>query len=154
MKIAKWNEKVSAMLDDLCMENNVRYCNRDDGVVFCDELGTWLLFSPGSVVLSVHGDKNCVSALSAHWENALNSDGRLAQENVSGWLNGMKCRKFSDGNTEVYAREKFLRIFPKNTLFYVQGMTKPIVAGIWENDRLTVIGFVLPVLPRTSFEVA
>ena len=63
MKIAKWNEKVSAMLDDLCMENNVRYCNRDDGVVFCDELGTWLLFSPGSVVLSANNGKNCVSAL-------------------------------------------------------------------------------------------
>ena len=155
MKIAKWNEKVSAMLDDLCMKNNVKYCNREDGVVFCDNAGTWLLFSPGSVMLSAGSNKNAVSALSAHWENALNSNGKLAENSISGWMNGKKWRKFSNGEMEVYAQEKFLRMFPKNTLFYLESPCKPIVAGIWENDTLTVIGFVLPVRKMyNTFEAA
>ena len=61
-------------------------------------------------------------------------------------MNGRKCRKFSVDNMEVYAQEKFLRIFPKNTMFYVQSQNKPIVAGLWENEKLTIIGLVLPVL--------
>lgn len=156
MKIAKWNEKVSAMLDDLCMENNVKYANREDGVVFCDYSGTWLLFSPGSVVLSANPKDSC-KALSAYWETALNSDGKLAETSVSGYLSDTRgrCRKFTSEDMEVYAQEKFLRMFPKNTMFYLESPTKPIVAGIWENGRLTVIGFVLPVRKMNrTFEAA
>lgn len=145
MKTAKWNEKVSAMLDDLCIKNDVKYCNRDDGVVFCDHFGTWLLFSPGSVVISANDGKNIVPGLSAHWENALRSNGKLAETSVSGWMAGRKCRQFTAGDMEVYAAEKFLRMFPKNAMFYLEAPNKPIVAGLWENDKLTVIGFVLPI---------
>lgn len=152
MKIAKWNEKATAMLDKLCAENNVKYANCENGVVFCDPLGTWLVFSPGSVVVSANHGKDMVSGLAKAWENAINSDGKLVESSVSGWMNDRKCRKFTVDDMEVYAQERFLRIFPKNTMFYVQSPYKPIVAGLWENDKLTVIGLVLPIRKRNGDE--
>ena len=154
MKMSKWNEKVCALMDELCMDNNIKYCNQDDGALFCDNAGTWLLFSPGSVIVSANDDKNSVPALANHWKRAIESDSTIARENVSGWLDGMKCRKFENDNTVVYAREKFLRMFPKNTMFYLQSTTKPIIAGIWEDGKLNVIGFVMPVYPKSEFVVA
>lgn len=155
MKIAKWNEKASAILDKLCMENNVKYCNRDDGVVFCDHLGTWLLYVPEIHVLNANNGKDSIPGLSAAFDRALASDSQLVESSVSGWLGGMKCREFTKGDMKVYAQEKFLRKFPKNTMFYVQDEYKPIIAGIWESKKLTVIGFVLPVrLMNRTFEIA
>jgi hypothetical protein len=152
--MVKWNEKVRALMDKLCMDNNIKYYNRDDGALFCDNAGTWLLFSPGSVVISANNGKDSAPVLNSYWERALESNGTLARENVSGWLNGMKCRKFENDDVVVYAREKFLRMFPKNTMFYLQGETKPIIAGIWEDGKLNVIGFVMPVRPTSEFVVA
>jgi hypothetical protein len=154
MKMSKWNEKVCSLMDKLCMDNNIKYFNQDDGALFCDNTGTWLLFSPGSVVLSADSGKNSVPALADYWKRVLESSSTLARENVSGWLNGMKCRKFENDDTVVYVREKFLRMFPKNTMFYLQSTTKPIIAGIWENGKLNVIGFVMPVYPKSEFVMA
>lgn len=151
MKMAKWNEKVFALMEKLCTDNNIKYYNREDGALFCDNTGTWLLFSPGSVVISANNGKDLVPDLNNYWKRALESNSTLARESVSGWLNGMKCRKFENDDTVVYAREKFLRMFPKNTMFYLQSTTQPVIAGIWEDGRLYVIGFVMPVYPKSEF---
>ena len=158
MKIAKWNEKVSAKLDDLCVKNTVRFCNREDGVAFCDKYGTYLLFAPSMHVCTYHGDKAEVSALSRYWDAVQNSEAKLAESSVSGYLmNGgisSKVRRFTSGDVEVYVQERFLRIFPKNTMFYVESPVKPIIAGIWENDRLTIIGIVMPIRKMSEFQIA
>jgi len=150
MNITRWNEKVSALADKLCSENGIVYHNRADGVVFCDKHATWLLFCPKSGIASIHANqaKSC-SALSAYWEKALRSDGKLAECSASGRFaktagRSYKVHQFKSGDLEVYAQDKYIRMFPKNTMFYISGRRDPIVAGIWENDQLHVIGFVMP----------
>ena len=145
MKIEKWNAKAAEMLDQLCDNGKIRYCNREDGVLLCDEKGTFLLFVPGSHVLSVNNGKNHISALSQYWDRYTSADSVLSDSDVSGWIDGMKCRQFCANGVTVYAQEKFLRQFPKNTLYYVKSETDPIICGIWENDVLHVIGIVLPI---------
>ena len=86
MKIARWNEKVSAKLDDLCAKNTVRFCNRDDGVAFCDTKGYWLLFAPSMHVCSYHGDNKASPVLSRYWNEALSSNATLPESSVSGYL--------------------------------------------------------------------
>lgn len=151
MKMEKWNAKVSAKLEELATKNGAFYCNRQDGVLFADQTGEWLLFCPGSKMLSANNGKNARSVLNNFWENALNSDGTLAENIVSGVLSKTKVRRFSDGEKVAYCAEKYLKMFPKNTLFYVESMTKPVIAGIWENGVLHIIGLVMPIYPCSEF---
>lgn len=151
MKLSKWNEKVHNKLDDLTAGNGAFYCNRDDGVLFTDKSGAWLLFCPGVKMLSANGGKNNRPLLNEYWDRTIRGNGQLSESSEAGTLNGEKVHRFSAGDTVVYCADKFLRQFPKNTLFYVESMTRPVTAGIWENGQLTIIGLIMPVFPRSEF---
>ena len=152
MKIAKWNEKANRILDRRISENDpdLRFCNTEDGVLFCDKLGTWCVLARDAVVLSVLGeDERRVPALEKLYAKATSGNSILCdvtKGRVTPFGYGTSCRKMTNENGEAYVRESFLRMFPANTLFYMSSPTKPIVCGIWENDRLHVIGIVLPFL--------
>ena len=155
MKIAKWNEKAEKILDRMLEfeDDKLRFCNVENGVLFCDWLGTWCIFCPNSVVAQYgkpQEDVRNVPALEKLYNRAINGSATIADVSKGTvFWNGNrkeKCRKFENENGIAYVREKFLRVFPKNTLFYMESPNKPIICGIWENDRLYTIAIVLPFL--------
>ena len=151
MTITKWNEKVSAILDKHCMEENIRYANTEDGVYFANKAGYYAYFLPDYHCSSASGNpKNESPMLADIFRSAIDS-GVLARDEESGKSGGKLARHFSNGETEAYVYEKFLRVFPKNTQYFISGPTKPVLAGIWGNDRLHVIGLVMP-YRKTDFE--
>ena len=163
MKITKWNEKVSAILDTMLEKDDAVYCNRDDGVVFANKQGTFAMFCPEHTVWTVKPfpvgiEAQRKNALSAIWDKTIQSDSKLADSTEIGTLiqhgnSKRKVRKFNNDylGLSVYVQERFLRQFPANTLYYVSGRNKPVIAGIWENDRLYVIGFVLPIMVACDY---
>lgn len=156
MKLEKWYEKAGKILEKQISSDDIRYYSDDDGTVFCNAHGSWCLFDPGSSVLSA-SPKDSMYYLKTLWEKfVVNSYSTLAENIVSGSMckDGTKARQFSSGDITVYAAERFLRMFPKNTMFYIEESTKPIICGIWENDKLNIIGFVMPVLNLAGFEAA
>lgn len=158
MKLEKWNEKTSAYLDELLSkdqsvkENAVLYANTKDGVYFADKAGLWARFLPDYQIYSV-SPKNSSPYLAKVFEESIKT-AVLSDSITIGIASGKKCRKFQTGNTEVYVYERLLRGFPKNTLFYISGETKPVLCGLWENGVLHTIGLVMPfrVQCTTGFE--
>lgn len=156
MTITKWNEKVSAILDKYCDENIVRYANTEEGVCFTDKAGYSAYFLPKHHCYSVHGKsimenpKSSSPMIAEIFRSAIDSS-VLASNEICGKSGGKLARHFSNGETEAYVYEKLLRVFPKNTQYYISGPTKPVLAGIWENDKLHVIGLVMP-YRKTDFE--
>lgn len=52
----------------------------------------------------------------------------------------------------VYIQEKFIRKFPANTVYYISGPTSPVVAGIWQDDKLYAFAVIMPIrLPDNYF---
>lgn len=144
MTIAKWNEKAAAKLAVLCDSGAGIYSNIDDGVVFSDRTGFWFMFAAGQQVLTACPKKAFSDCLARHYEKALTGDAALAESMQAGTVGGRKARKFSAGGVDVFVYETILRLFPKNTLFYLASPTAPVVAGLWENGRLHIIGAVAP----------
>ena len=149
MKIEKWNEKSARVLDTMINRENVRYFQRDDGVIFSDKYGFWFMFSAGSRVMRwrVEEDTRVIPALDDHYNKAINSNGVLADTFCSGYFTNWpyKIVKLSNDNTTVYAQEKFTRMFPKNALYYIESANAPVVVGIWEKGLLHVIGVIMPI---------
>lgn len=151
MKLEKWNEKTSVYLDTLLekdqsiKENAVFYANTANGVYFADKSGIWARFLPDHQIYSVSA-KNSRPFLEKAFEDSIKVS--VLSDSITigrtGGKNGKKCRKFQSGNMEVYVYETLLRDYPKNTLFYISGETKPVLCGIMENDVLHVIGLVMP----------
>lgn len=148
MKIAKWNEKVSAMFDDASMydSENLHCASDSDGAYFATDKYS-AFFMPGyDIYTSKPGEDKKGAALPGIFHAAINR-AVLASE-TRGKANGKLARKFTSENATVFCYEKFLRVFPKNTLFYVSAPTAPIVAGIWEDGKLHTLGIVMPFLCR------
>lgn len=159
MKLEKWNEKAAAVLDKLCATSTRwMYASVDNGVVFTDTKGHYALFCDNCTVVSAHDTKEQSDYLRKYWKQFEQSKHELAQDIVSGKFQGEKGRKIvklSRDGMDVYLDRKYYNLFPKNTLFYTESPTSAVLAGIWENDRLHIIGFVLPVrLGDNVFEVA
>lgn len=144
MKIAKWNEKVSAMFDDASMydSDNLRYANDSDGAYFCTT-PYQAYFMPGMEILTAKMREDHKAAILPWIFHTAIEKSNLASE-TRGKANGKMARRFSCGDIDVFCYEKFLRVFPKNALFYVSAPTAPILVGLWDNDRLHTIGIVMP----------
>ena len=89
MKITKWNEKVSAILDTMLEKDDAVYCNRDDGVVFANKQGTFAMFCPEHTVWTVKPfpvgiEAQRKNALSAIWDKTIQSDSKLADSTEIG----------------------------------------------------------------------
>ena len=163
MKLEKWTEKANKKLDEMLESKNVRFCNLDDGVVFCDDSGTWCMFAPGSVVLSARGDdarRN--DRIKNVWKKYVDESDAVLTHGVKGFTddNGKKaaCTRFPvmnmDGtfsNDSVYVYDRVLNKFPKSTLFYASAPLAPVLCGIWDNDRLHIIGMVYPFIKKNEF---
>lgn len=149
MKLAKWNEKTTAFLDTLLSHEQTKaahviYSNTDTGVFFADTSGHWARFLPDEHIYSVNPQYE-THVLPKFYEEAAKKAVRADSITV-GTAGKKKCRKFQNGDIEVYAYETLLRGFPANADFYISGPNKPIVVSIWENDRINDIGLVMPFL--------
>ena len=147
MKLSQWNERTAAKLEKLAGAGEIVACNTADGVVFSDKAGTWCKYVSGSHLLAACWNREIFAdALRRHWKHAMEADAALADSKQAGTVGGLKCCKFSarDFTMEVFVYEKILRQFPKNTMFYLQGTNKPVIAGIWEAGQLHIIGLVMP----------
>ena len=51
-----------------------------------------------------------------------------------------------DWGLDRYIQKRYVRKFPENARFYIPRDTSPVIVGLWEDDRLNVIGCVCPVL--------
>ena len=61
--------------------------------------------------------------------------------------NGHKVLRFrtEDGEREGAFDKKYISLFPKNARFYLpRSRRSPAIVGLWENDRLQIIGCVCP----------
>lgn len=162
MKIAKWNEKAAKILDSMIEKRDLRFRNTDEGVYFANEKGYYAYFLPHVHLSRGNSPMELSSDGLVKTFDAASHDAQLATSDTSGEAivnsRRVKLRKFENADCEVYAQERFLRVFPKNTFFYISGPTKPIVAGIWEDGQLYVIGIVLPVrvtnFTKSGMEVA
>ena len=143
MTIAKWNEKTTAFLDSILEKNtSLIYSNTDKGCYFADKSGLWARFLPDCHLLSVN-PKGESSALPRIFEKAAHDSVR-ADTITIGKAGKKKCRKFQNGDIEVYVYETLLRGFPANADFFISGATKPVIVGLWENGVLHDIGLVMP----------
>ena len=63
-----------------------------------------------------------------------------------------KCKKIEnrEKNICVYVYDSILNKFPKNALYYISGKSKPVLVGLWENDKLYILGVVLPFRSETA----
>ena len=150
MKLDKWNEKTGVYLEKLIQDENsknvVHYCNVNDGVYFCDSSGHWARFLSNQHILITKNNCSKTKAtpfLEKVFQEAIQST-VLADSIETGTTGKAKCRKLTKDNVSAYVYETLLRAFPKNARFYISGPTKPVIVGLWENDRLYVIGLVMP----------
>lgn len=147
MKLAKWNEKVSAIFEDASLypDADFHYDVDDSGAYFCKSR-FYAFYMPGETIYGT-GNNDRKAPLSALFQTAI-KNGKLANVNETGTLDCKKgkVRKLANDTCTAYVQEKFLRIFPKNTSYYICGHNRPVVAGIWENDKLNVIGIVMPII--------
>ena len=154
MKVKNWNEKAIDICDRLTARGDMRYYNRADGALITDKKGFYALFLPGCAVMSAFGNKkNERAIINDTWEKTINGNAKIADHFSAGYFKrefsceteySNKIRVLSNDITTVYVQEKFLRMFPANTLYYIEDPRKPVIAGIWENGLLHIIGIVLP----------
>ena len=76
------------------------------------------------------------------------NDGVFAEkdETETEW-NGKTVVHFrtEDGQREGAFDKKYISLFPKNARFYLpRSRRSPAIVGLWENDRLQIIGCVCP----------
>ena len=162
MEITKWNEKAIDICDMLACRGDLRYYNRADGALFTDKNGHYALFLPGSVIMSAFGSrKNERDIINTTWETAINGNAKKADHFSAGYFKrdfsceteySNKIRVLSNDTTTVYVQDKFLRMLPANTLYYIEDPRKPIIAGIWEKGLLHIIGIVLPFYTDDRYE--
>jgi hypothetical protein len=153
MKLEKWNAKAEKILEDFCAHDTHEkyswaYANTDGGVIFCNPAGTWAMFCPDNQVVSAHPYRH-MDFLRRYWqENVLDANGILVKTVTPGTFSGDKCKIIelarADG-LRVYLQQKFYKLFPANALFYTVAPDKPVIVGLWENDRLHIIGCVQPI---------
>ncbi len=147
MKLAKWNDKTAAYLDELLSREQTKdahviYTNTDKGCFFADKSGLWARFLPEHQIISANPQYQS-SVLQRIFDNAAH-DAIRAETITIGKAGKKKCRKFQNGDIEVYVYETLLREFPANADFFISGATKPVIVGLWENGVLHDIGLVMP----------
>lgn len=147
MTLEKWNSKTADFLDDLLSREQTKdahviYSNTDKGCYFADKSGLWARFLPEYQIISVNPQYQS-SFLQKFFETATH-DAIRADTITIGTAGKKKCRKFQNGDIEVYVYETLLRKFPANADFFISGAKKPVIVGLWENGVLHDIGLVMP----------
>ena len=114
--------------------------------MFCSDAKVYSVYPAGLERLSDYPYRRN-EYLGTFWKAAIEADSKLIRSAVPGTFSGTKGKiiKLECDDTEAYVQQNYYKLFPANTLFYVSGPAKPVIAGIWENDKLHVIGFILPV---------
>lgn len=150
MKFNKWSEKVDRIFEEMANEKTngeIFFQNMPGGAWFCDKKGVMAYRLEGQTILSAK-PQNAVTV----FEYLMNEtkDAAIAIEKTNGITKeGHKVCRLSraDRNRQinVYLNPKLMKKFPANTLYYTTAATKAVLAGIWENDKLHIIGLIMPV---------
>lgn len=154
MKINKWYEKAISIFDSEA-EKGIIASNLDDGLLFANSIGTYALYIPGYVAASAfceHDTRKSKTLRVLHDQAMKNSELVKRQRTGTFADRKYKVRELFNGHTEVYVYEKWLRMFPKNALFYTTEPNAPVVVCIWENDRFYEIGIVMPMFSNEFFK--
>lgn len=144
MTTSKMYAKIEKILD----KNPKAFYNNESGTYFTMD-GYVAYHIPDMQILSTNNTNypNMNKFLLDLFSNA-SDDGKLARIIEYGIhpAADRKIRKLSaDENLYAFIKESLVRDFPKNTLYYVSGSNKPVLAGIWENGVLYPFAIVMPV---------
>lgn len=142
MTAAAFYEKSSACFE--ANANTLHYSVGEKGTYFAvDKYSAYFL--PGVTVWTVNpqSDHNVGAALERIFETAIRH-GRLATVCTPTRCSLGKATRLENVDGYATVRDALLRRFPKNTLYYIQGHNKPVLAAIEEDNVLKPIGIVMP----------
>lgn len=146
MKFNKWSEKVDRIFEEMA-NGDIFFQNLPGGAWFSDKKGVMAYHLEGQEILTVK-PQNAVTVFDYLMNDT--KDAAIANEKTNGITKeGRKVCRLSRDNgwrqINVYLNPKLMKKFPANTLYYTTASNKAVLAGIWENDRLHVIGLIMPV---------
>lgn len=145
MKFNKWSEKVDRIFEEMA-NGEIVFQNLPGGAWFSDKKGVMAYHLEGQEILTVKPE-NAVTVFDYLMNDT--KDAAIAKKTNGITKEGRKvCRLSRDngwGQINVYLNPKLMKKFPANTLYYTTASNKAVLAGIWENDRLHVIGLIMPV---------
>ena len=79
-------------------------------------------------------------------------DHLLAMEITNGTMNGYNVVRLSGFEHTAYIKPKYLKCFPKNSLFYVDNANKPIIVALPAMDgSFKTVGVIMTIIPKTAF---
>lgn len=142
MKLEKFVSKLEKLFDDNVSAEHFYFYNDANDLYFCiDPYAVYML--PGHQGLTCKPDTMPIKRLKTAFNETVNN-GKLAKVTKGrDYLN--RCvLKFETETETAYAQEKFFRMFPANTLFYVSGKYSPILCVIEDNKRFTPVAAILP----------
>ena len=150
MTSAKWYEKAGKIFDSM-ESGSVLFYNAENGMYFSGRDGHKAYYIPDCEVLTSRNDS---SQMKSNFLQKVFTDasdkGELATEVTNGKVHNdgfSSCAlRLSNSENTVYVQERFTREFPANTLYYISGRNKPVLACLEDGGQLYQIAIVMPVL--------
>lgn len=149
MKIDKMIEKIEKIFDKTPDADFIGSATLDDGAIFAPN--PYMIYNlPDHDILSVKQNEYRVACIKKTWDAGVKNIEKDPATVTVGYNSRKKLVKLTcDSDPEfpvVYLQYKFIKSFPKNTVFYIGGPREPVTAAIIENGKKYVFSAILPIL--------
>lgn len=153
MKHSEFKKKICKLIDKTMTEGKKQYVyqNTPEALFFTPDAkkAYYAYRLEGSAINEQPGEKAKKMDFSRMMNKAMST--AIYAPMIPGYCestNGTPAVKFrtEDGERENIFDRRLVHKFPDNARFYLpRGKFEPAIVGIWENDRLNVIGCICPI---------